>query len=139
MPPESVQRNFTGTAGDDALRLAFDFYRLVHRLIERHATAPVETILDFGCGWGRILRFFMRDVAEDSLIGIDCLQEAVDLCHATNPHCRVDLVPALQHLRFGLGQAGAHREFGLRQVKRAGIIVGVGLGGLVGHGRLWLG
>lgn len=97
LPSETEQRNFTGTAGDETLRLAFEFYRLVHRVIGRHGRAPVASILEFGCGWGRILRFFTRDVPPERLSGIDCLPEAVALCQAADLGRHVTLVPPLPH------------------------------------------
>jgi len=44
-----------------------------------------------------------------------------------------DLVPARQDFGLALRQAGAHREFRLRQVQGLGIVVGVGFLRLVGH------
>jgi hypothetical protein len=49
-----------------------------------------------------------------------------------------DLVPVVQDFGLALGQAGAHREFRLRQVEGLGIVpgvslLGVGLLRLVGH------
>jgi SAM-dependent methyltransferase len=95
MPPEALQRNYTGTAGDEALQLAFPFYQLVRRLLTRHLDRPIESVLDFGCGWGRIIRFFLRDVDPQHLRGADCLQEAIDTCRSTNTHCRFELVEPL--------------------------------------------
>lgn len=92
MPPDSLQRNFTGTAGDQALGLAFQFYQLVHRLVAAYGSGQVESILDFGCGWGRILRFFLRDVAPHRLKGIDCLPEAIELCRLTGLGSHVEQV-----------------------------------------------
>jgi len=92
MPPEAVQLRFTGASGDATLGEAFGFYQLVRKLAAKHRRGPVQTILDYGCGWGRIIRFFLRDVNLDNLIGIDCYPEMIDLCRATNPFCRFELV-----------------------------------------------
>jgi len=37
-------------------------------------------VLDFGCGWGRLTRFFARDVAPGSLLGCDPSEEILDIC-----------------------------------------------------------
>ena len=50
-----------------------------------------------------------------------------------------DLVPALEDFRLALRQAGAHREFRLRQEQGLGIVGGVGLLRLFGHEMLWFG
>ena len=45
----------------------------------------------------------------------------------------VDLVPVFQDFRLELGQAGAHREFRLRQEQGFGIVGEVGLLRFFGH------
>jgi hypothetical protein len=53
-----------------------------------------------------------------------------------------DLVPALENFRLALRQAGAHREFGLRQEQGFRIVFDFGLLGLLrlfGHEADWLG
>jgi SAM-dependent methyltransferase len=52
--------------------------------------------LDFGCGWGRVIRFFLRDVAPENLLGIDVDEEAIAACRETNPWAtfeRCDTLP----------------------------------------------
>ena len=49
------------------------------------------------------------------------------------PVVEADLVPALEDFRLALRQAGAHREFRLRQEKGFGIVVGFGFLRLFGH------
>jgi 2-polyprenyl-3-methyl-5-hydroxy-6-metoxy-1,4-benzoquinol methylase len=91
-PAEDVQFRFTGAAGDDTMREVFPFYRLVRSLVQQHMTRPSESVLDYGCGWGRIIRCFLRDVEADHLLGIDCMPEAIEHCKATNRHSRFELI-----------------------------------------------
>ena len=91
-PPDDVQRRFAGTAGDDTMIDAFSFYSLVKSLVAQHAMTPPESILEFGCGWGRIIRFFLKDVEPSRLWGIDCMPQAIELCASTNPYARFELV-----------------------------------------------
>ena len=49
------------------------------------------------------------------------------------PVVEADLVPASQDFRLAFGQAGAHREFRLRQEQGLGIVGNVGLLRLFGH------
>jgi hypothetical protein len=55
-PDGSVQQQFVGSQGEDALGEAYRFYDFVrmHGLAEPRAPGGY---LDFGCGWGRITRF----------------------------------------------------------------------------------
>lgn len=81
-PPDQSQMSNVGSSGEPALRSAFSFYCE----IKRHATnlgvelAPNTKVLDFGCGWGRIIRFFLKDVLADNLYGIDVDPEMIGLC-----------------------------------------------------------
>src|SRR4051794_21060805 len=63
VPDESMQLRLTGMAGDQTLRDGWRFYRVVKDIYRRHAGAlrPTTTVLDFGCGWGRTIRFFLKD------------------------------------------------------------------------------
>jgi SAM-dependent methyltransferase len=79
VPSAEMERNWTGSAGDSTLQEAFDFYRLVKYRAQVHDRAiNCDTrVLDFGCGWGRIIRFFLRDVDHWNLHGVDCYGEAL--------------------------------------------------------------
>jgi SAM-dependent methyltransferase len=95
--PSDVQRTLTGTDGVTSLREGFKIYRMIADACARSG-APIEPstrVLDFGCGWGRILRFFMRDVLPDRLVGVDCLPLSVDACTQSNPWCEFQLISAM--------------------------------------------
>ncbi len=91
-PPDEIQYNFAGAAGDDTMRDAFSIYCLIRMLTTQHAPRAPETIMEFGSGWGRIIRYFLRDVEPDRLWGLDCMPEAIAICKDTNPYCRFQLV-----------------------------------------------
>ena len=40
-------------------------------------------MLDFGCGWGRMLRFLARDVDPGDLYGCDPVEGILDVCRTT--------------------------------------------------------
>lgn len=94
-PPDEVQCRFTGASGDDTIREAFSFYSLVKSLVTQHREKPVESVLEFGCGWGRIVRLFLHDVEPDRLRGVDCMPEAIEWSGSTNRYCRFELVNPL--------------------------------------------
>jgi len=82
-PSEDVQAQFVGSANTAALREARPFYTLV----KGYSSAlgmPIQQdsrLLDFGCGWGRYLRFFARDFAKDAMFGVDIDPDIVALNH----------------------------------------------------------
>jgi trans-aconitate methyltransferase len=39
-------------------------------------------VLDFGCGWGRIIRYFAKDVPNDALLGCDPCDEILQTCQS---------------------------------------------------------
>jgi SAM-dependent methyltransferase len=88
MPPAELQSEFTGSAGDQTLREGFEFYRLCMGLHQRFTGSPLLEALDFGCGWGRIIRFFLKDVDPNNLYGIDLSERALEACRATNRWCQ---------------------------------------------------
>lgn len=87
LPSDEVQIGFTGLCGHFNLRQAFNFYRYVCSVCQiDDMSAP--RILDFGGGWGRISRFFLRDtkpecifIAETREFAIECLRATGDRCH----------------------------------------------------------
>jgi len=94
MPDETKQVHFTGSTGETTLQEGFGAYRLFKGIFETHA-GPLDasrTVLDFGCGWGRIIRFFLRDVPPANLHGIDCYDEVLELCKQTNRWCNFQLI-----------------------------------------------
>lgn len=74
-----MQQNWTGSIGDATLQEAFDFYRLVLARSRAYGrpVGRATRVLDFGCGWGRITRFFLREVDPGNLVGSDCYAEAL--------------------------------------------------------------
>lgn len=95
MPPDDVQLLYTGASGDAVLREGFDAYRLFREFFERHV-GPLRSdyrVLDFGCGWGRIIRFFLKEIAPVNLHGVDPMSDAIDLCRRTNRWCQFAVSP----------------------------------------------
>ena len=94
MPEVSMQATFTGQSGDSTLREGFVAYRIFKNCYERHVGPfrSCEAVLDFGCGWGRIIRFFLKDIEPENLCGIDHSEEVVRVCHETNKWCKFAVV-----------------------------------------------
>jgi ubiquinone/menaquinone biosynthesis C-methylase UbiE len=82
------------------MREAFGFYSLVRRIVAEHRRQPAVSILEFGCGWGRMIRLFLRDVEPQNLWGIDCMPAAIDICRTTNHYCNFRMVDPLPPSRL---------------------------------------
>lgn len=80
-PSEELQRNTTGLSSEAALRQAFAFYENVQDALGKAGArlTPASEVLDFGFGWGRISRVFMKDVRVENIHGIDVDPDFVDL------------------------------------------------------------
>ena len=96
IPPHDMQRNWTGLMGEAAMSEAMNFFEIVSGMVSKHAVGigPETKILDFGCGWGRIIRFFMRDVHHSNLHGVDCFPEALEMATAQNKWVNFQLIDA---------------------------------------------
>ncbi len=90
MADSQVQRDWTGSGGYALLGQTATFVRFVdhayRRLLGRELTDA--RILDFGCGYGRILRLMLRFTSPDRLFACDPWDRSIELC-------REDGVPAV--------------------------------------------
>jgi SAM-dependent methyltransferase len=53
--------------------------------------AAALRVLDFGCGWGRLLRLLLKDVPAEGLHGVDPWQRSIDLCREHRIPCPLAL------------------------------------------------
>ena len=101
-PQKALQSTFVGSANETALNEAFNFYRLVKEESSR-AGNPIRQdghFLDFGCGWGRYLRFFWKDVDIDNLYGCDVNPMIVDTCHTLGVPGKIRTIDPLGRLPY---------------------------------------
>lgn len=99
-PPLQHQTDTHGTGGRTALEEAGRFVALVDRYAARESRCVTEStrVLDFGCGWGRMLRFFLNRVDSQNLYGVDVRAESVDAARRLNPFARfvqIETVPPM--------------------------------------------
>lgn len=73
LPPESLQAGTVGKAGEAALSDAYMFWQFCRQMLDKHGNGlgPDTNVLDFGVSWGRIIRFWMRDIKPENLHGVD--------------------------------------------------------------------
>jgi SAM-dependent methyltransferase len=74
LPPEQLQTGTVGRAGEAALRDAFMFWQFCRQQLIAEGTGLSTRhtkVLDFGVAWGRIIRFWLRDLRPENLYGVD--------------------------------------------------------------------
>jgi len=82
LPDEDIQKNFTGASGEAALNEAFDFYKKIKKAAGIQLNEKSK-VLDFGCGWGRITRFWINLTKRENIYGVDPWSEMIDLCKSS--------------------------------------------------------
>jgi SAM-dependent methyltransferase len=87
-PPEELQREIHGHSGEVSLHEAHAFFReaKAYAAYAGRPIAPHRTLLDFGCGWGRVLRLFMKDIEPQNLFGTDSTSRFLAEARRCNPN-----------------------------------------------------
>jgi SAM-dependent methyltransferase len=85
-PSADIQRQFVGSAYEDALNEAAGFYQFAQEGMarRRYAASAGGDYLDFGAGWGRIGRFFLRDFRADQMAGVDIDPDMMAFCQGAD-------------------------------------------------------
>jgi hypothetical protein len=88
MPPDEVQIRWTGSAGQTLLTQSLTFMRTLESLHARFRERSLagRTLLDYGCGWGRLLRLALYYSNPENIIGVDAWENSLN-------HCREQGVP----------------------------------------------
>lgn len=81
-PDNTLQATYVGSSNRKALEEAALFHGYMKQEAARagNPVIPGSSFLDFGCGWGRFLRFFWKDIAPGNLYGCDTNQMILDTC-----------------------------------------------------------
>lgn len=84
-PSDTIQTNTTGQAGINTLKEAYIFYQdcLETFAILGNPIKRENKLLDFGVGWGRIVRFFLRELSLSNIYGLDVMSEFIEICKET--------------------------------------------------------
>ena len=80
---ENVQRSWTGNCGAPLLGQSLDFARYCAATYAESTGRSLRnaSILDFGCGWGRLSRIFYYFTAYSDLIAVDPWINSIMECH----------------------------------------------------------
>ncbi len=87
MPPDDVQRLTNNEVGRQTMQGGADWYGSFCEILDKHGIELDEShrVLDVGVGWGRMLRFLLRDIPVENMAGIDVEPRLVEACHETLP------------------------------------------------------
>lgn len=82
VPDPALQTLYNGRSGVPLALQSKDFYDRVRTRFAQHGDSLLaeSRVLDFGCGWGRLSRYFARDVEPGRLFGCDPAQQILDEC-----------------------------------------------------------
>ncbi len=105
-PSADIQRQFVGSAYEDALNEAAGFYQFAREGMARpgYRRSAGGGYLDFGAGWGRIGRFFLRDFPADQMAGVDIDPDMIAFCQGASLPGRFQTIANGQPLPFADGQ-----------------------------------
>jgi len=86
-PDEQTQRITNSLADLATMQSAVVIYQRVKTLVAAQGLTLTDDsrALDYGCGWGRIYRFFLKDLAPANLFGVDVDRRLIAACRATLP------------------------------------------------------
>ena len=102
MPAEIIQSSYTGSSGHDTLKEAYLSYKIFKQVAKSNSIdiRCCDNILDFGCGWGRIIRFFLKDVEVSALHGVDIDDAMIAICKKSNLNCDFQVISPLPPANF---------------------------------------
>ena len=87
MPHAQLQIDTVGQAGPGAMGEAWDFASLCLSRFAKSSrfTDRQKVLLDFGTGWARVARCFLRDIPAENIIGVDVDCDLLAVCRYTFP------------------------------------------------------
>jgi len=82
MADEQVQLNWTGSSGEVLLKQSTAFTKTLTGAYREFGNRDLERsdVLDFGCGWGRVLRLMLKYCEPERLFGVDPWTESIEIC-----------------------------------------------------------
>jgi SAM-dependent methyltransferase len=82
MPADEIQAAWTGSSGRALLDQSLSFIREMARFYQQHTGKSLQqsTILDYGCGWGRLIRLLYKFTLPENIYGCDAWEHSLQLC-----------------------------------------------------------
>ncbi len=84
-PDPALQQMWNGTSGTTLAAQSVCFYRKLKEMQASYGSKPMAgtSVLDFGCGWGRLTRMLARHLGPGQLHGCDPVEDILDICRQT--------------------------------------------------------
>lgn len=84
-PNDELQRNWVGNCGEALDHQSFGFIRNLKNAYLHYGSKELSqsTVLDFGVGWGRLIRYLAKDVPREKLWGCDSSGDILAVCQQT--------------------------------------------------------
>ena len=104
MASDEVQRNWTGNSGYSLLAQSSAFIRAVEGGYWQYCGRSLEgaSILDYGCGWGRLLRLMYKFTDPKNLYGCDPWDRSIQICRQDGVVANLEISSYLpRELPFG--------------------------------------
>lgn len=79
LPDAALQKRLHGTANEVAMRGALKFRKFIKSELKKVESWEDLRLLDFGCGWGRHLCVFLKDIRTENLYGTDVDEDVVSV------------------------------------------------------------
>jgi len=82
MPPDEIQDKWTGSHGETLLGLSLAFIKTLVAGYSEITGRDLKNslVLDYGCGWGRLIRLLYKYVPYENIYGVDPWNKSIDLC-----------------------------------------------------------
>jgi len=82
MPADQVQISWTGQSGSALLAQSCAFARAVEVAYPKYTGRSLSNakLLDYGCGWGRLIRLMYHFTAPENIYACDPWQDSIELC-----------------------------------------------------------
>ena len=84
LPDEKTQCHYVGSTLALNTQEPYQYYKAIKDTYEARVGSIGEQtkLLDVGSGWGRIMRFFMKDIVPSNLFGCDVSRTSFDICNS---------------------------------------------------------
>lgn len=82
MASDEVQVSWTGSSGHVLLKQSVSFVRIVTAAYSNITGRSLgrASVLDFGCGWGRLIRLFYKYIPTDRIYAVDPMEKSLAYC-----------------------------------------------------------